>query len=588
MADHQPAPTGTGSSATESQSPFGSLLERVESAATTITLPLAPSSQTTPTKPIVATETEDLHAPEWNDESEAVQWFIQLRKVLKSLIYRYGSALQKAKSIFEETNATNYNDYLVLTESLQAVFARWKEFISEPTITVDFLSKSLLHDDFHSVGRRMRTPRRANRSFAIRMNDVRDEVKEVVREIEALRDVVDEAATRLEENKDGYDLAPFPTLAATEDVPDQGEIVNDNDTEEPQQPSEPSAQEEPDDLTSNVLRDYSRIESEGLEPIWTECDGYPGDIPPEINEYLEEGGARTKSFVGSIRTIFWLAKCDDVVKIIDAPGYELKDEIVVIPRSANPAGFLFDKYWDEGKMPAYLYRQYMGYVDEVITVGYAFDSTIPEGLTNNPEARRIQDLYTLCRPRFFGGETVRCVKLGHEKAMEKFEKKARNAFPDGLLDRKELWFRGMSLRSLQQALNFFLPVVTANAADNEFGPGMYFTNDFSMAKDYAGPSGAIMVFHNADFRNLQVWRPNLEEWRHLVATCLQIPLKDLSLPAEYRDADVIVGPLSARQSKAISSRKFPPQGEQTQMACVSYQSCEALGKSLVAIIFIGA
>ncbi|KAK2812788.1 hypothetical protein FQN50_001117 [Emmonsiellopsis sp. PD_5] len=406
-------------------------------------------------------------------------------------------------------------------------------------------------------------------------------MKQVVREIEA--------ATRLEENKDSYDLAPFPTLATAENVPDKGEVVNDNDTEERQQPSEASTHEEPDDLTSNVLRDYGRIENEGLEPVWTQDDGYPGDIPPEISEYLEEGGARTKSIVGSIRTIFWLAKCDDVVKIIDAPGYELKDEVVTIPINANPAGFLFDRYFDEGKMPAYLYRQYMGYVDEVITVGYAFDSTIPEGLTNNPEARRIQDLYTSSRPRFFGGETVRCVKLGNEKVMANFEKKGRNAFQDGLLDRNnELWFRGMSLQSLQQALNFFLPNITANATDNEFGPGMYFTNDFSMAKEYAGPSGAIMVFHNADFRNLQVWRPNLEEWRHLIATCLQIPLDNLSLPAEYRDADVIVGPISKGRNKAKSSRQFLTQGEETQMACVSYQSCEALGKSLAAIIFIGA
>ncbi|KAK2806078.1 hypothetical protein FQN51_008031 [Onygenales sp. PD_10] len=206
------------------------------------------------------------------------------------------------------------------------------------------------------------------------MNDIRDKMKQIVREIEVVRDLVEEAATSLEEDKDSYDLVPFPTLATTEDVPDQGEIVNDNDSEERQQPSEASAWDEPDDMTSNVLRDYSRIESEGLEPIWTECDGYPGDIPPEINEYLEEGGARTKSMVGSIRTIFWLAKCDDVVKIIDAPGYSLKDEIVVIPRSANPAGFLFDKYWDEGKMPAYLYRRFMGYVDEVDTGGAALNS----------------------------------------------------------------------------------------------------------------------------------------------------------------------------------------------------------------------
>jgi hypothetical protein len=52
---------------------------------------------------------------------------------------------------------------------------------------------------------------------------------------------------------------------------------------------------------------------------------------------------------------------------------------------------------------------------------------------------------------------------------------------------------------------------------NEFGPGIYITKVFATAKDYAGLSGAIMVFKYPDLHNLTVWEPNDDEWKLLTA-----------------------------------------------------------------------
>jgi hypothetical protein len=49
-------------------------------------------------------------------------------------------------------------------------------------------------------------------------------------------------------------------------------------------------------------------------------------------------------------------------------------------------------------------------------------------------------------------------------------------------------------------MSFFL----SSSAANEFGPGIYTTQDFKAAYTYAGPDRAIMIFRNLDKRDLSV------------------------------------------------------------------------------------
>lgn len=94
-----------------------------------------------------------------------------------------------------------------------------------------------------------------------------------------------------------------------------------------------------------------------------------------------------------------------------------------------------------------------------------------------------------------------------------------------------------------------------------------------------------MVFKNPDFRDLFVWEPAKDEWNRLTATWLDIQKGNLKVSDSHNDADVIKGPMSSDQHEARKHGRYPSQGEITQITCVNYDSCRALAKSLVAIIY---
>lgn len=94
-----------------------------------------------------------------------------------------------------------------------------------------------------------------------------------------------------------------------------------------------------------------------------------------------------------------------------------------------------------------------------------------------------------------------------------------------------------------------------------------------------------MIFKDPDRRDLNVWKPDLSEWQHLTAHWLRIPLNGLKVPDNYKDADMIIGPLSVKQSEAKAKKHFPDQGEELQLVCTSYEGCKRLAASLAAIIY---
>jgi len=115
---------------------------------------------------------------------------------------------------------------------------------------------------------------------------------------------------------------------------------------------------------------------------------------------------------------------------------------------------------------------------------------------------------------------------------------------DGLLDKGGVYFRGLSLRALELSLSLFVPVIHSNAMTNEFRLGIYITKVFATAKDYAGLSGAIMVFKYPDLHNLTVWEPNEDEWKLLTAHWLSLPVSNPFVPEGHKGSDVIRGAIS--------------------------------------------
>ncbi|PLN86205.1 hypothetical protein BDW42DRAFT_201156 [Aspergillus taichungensis] len=281
--------------------------------------------------------------------------------------------------------------------------------------------------------------------------------------------------------------------------------------------------------------------------------------------------------VGPARTIFHLCGRPDIVRFFDDPAYVLEDEIVSIPYGCDPAAFLLRRYEDEGKVPmdTPMNRQ--------VTVVAAV--AIPRQVTASVTTQRLIDLFPNCRPLGID-EAVRCVRSKHHKDPARFVLNTKRLFVDGFLEKNGLMFMGLSLSNLERCLSFFVPVICSNNFDNEFGPGIYTTDQFELAKDYAKVNGAVMVFDKLEERDLQVWRPELDAWNRLTATWLKLPLSNIRLPCEYGTAQVIVGPTSCDQSMARKNRRFPRQSDDTQFAFVSYEGCSQLRKSLLAIIFI--
>lgn len=105
-------------------------------------------------------------------------------------------------------------------------------------------------------------------------------------------------------------------------------------------------------------------------------------------------------------------------------------------------------------------------------------------------------------------------------------------------------------------------------------------------KTYAGSNGAVMIFKDPDYRGLNVWRPNIDEWNQLTATWFDLPLNDISLPRDYKTADVVIGPVSIGQTMVRHRKQFLTQGTDIQHVFVSYRGCERLRDSLVTIVYI--
>jgi hypothetical protein len=286
---------------------------------------------------------------------------------------------------------------------------------------------------------------------------------------------------------------------------------------------------------------------------------------------------------GSIRTIFWLCGYENVVQMIDDPAFKLEDELALVPLGTSPGDFLVSRYVEEGKIPCSVEQQAMGYVyEEPIAPQNWTVFTVPNIVQQTLSSRNVMDLYPWGRRQCLP-QSVRVVSTKHLKDPEKFFSATENLFPDKLLSRNGVYFRGLSLFALELSMTFFIPTISQGSRSNEFGPGIYTTNDFDYAKRYAGANGAIMVFRDVDVRDVITWKPNEQEWQHLVAHYTLRGQGNNTVPEKHKEVDVIEGPVSATRAP---NRPLKPEGNIYQRAFVSYRACERLASSLAAIIYI--
>ncbi|KAJ5748244.1 uncharacterized protein N7511_009940 [Penicillium nucicola] len=266
-------------------------------------------------------------------------------------------------------------------------------------------------------------------------------------------------------------------------------------------------------------------------------------------------------------SLFWLAGLDDLVDAIESPSYTMKDEIIHIPSNAS-IPLMANMLWGWGKIPSVIYNMQFDILQSPIVV-HPLRHEIPSILF--PMCRQ-QDL-----PRQFRSARVPWMKNGARLA-QNIERDFTRALGGDLL------YRALSTEALFSSMPFFAPVITTSNVDNELGPGIYTTPSLEHALRYAPLHGALLVFENPDFRNLDVSGLYGDDWTFITRYFWGFPSSDVRdrVPSAFLDANVIRGAISQAGNKKRASRVAGPE---TQIVAVSYASCCALAASLKMIIW---
>jgi hypothetical protein len=125
-----------------------------------------------------------------------------------------------------------------------------------------------------------------------------------------LRDQVDDAIARLEEHNNGYTVEPFPEITTVvldrSSDPSTAEIENPTDNDGPVSATDEEKDKVEDDddddedaediVARRGIREEAELPKNGLPPVWTSWGGYPGVVPEEISEYLDDGGGHRKYY----------------------------------------------------------------------------------------------------------------------------------------------------------------------------------------------------------------------------------------------------------------------------------------------------
>lgn len=301
-----------------------------------------------------------------------------------------------------------------------------------------------------------------------------------------------------------------------------------------------------------------------------------------VSYQLKISVPESAQLIGPLRSLLWLGGYDEIVTAIDDPAYVLKDEIRVVPQGTG-IGWLVDRDFEEEKVPRRLYDRLMGFdydSPDPVTIMPARVSNVPGPVSDTLATYSIRDLYPLSRPQCLP-ESIQCVKFTRDRDQNRLLSKIRQSVGN-LIDADNLWFRGMSFSTLVPSLAFFIPVLHSQNIENEFGPGIYATNSFRYALDYAGNNGAVMVFQAPDLRNIDLWEPSPDEWSQVVVNWLP----ENPLPDRFREADLMRGPISRSRLDVARHNRLPDRSNIDQIVAVSYAGCAALAKSLSMIIYL--
>lgn len=329
----------------------------------------------------------------------------------------------------------------------------------------------------------------------------------------------------------------------------------------------------------DLERDPQELVAAGFRPVWSFADGYPGPLPADVAEWIDPELGTSSRFIGPMSSLFWLAGLDDLVDAIDNPTYTMSDEIINIPSNATIPSMV-NLLWEYGKIPSVVYNIQFDLPQGPI-VARPVRHEIPSIVTGSLSSYNLRELFPICRQRDLPRQ-VHSARVSWTKNSARLARDIERDFTRAL--RGNLLYRALPTEALFSSMLFFIPVIASSNNDNEFGPGIYTTTSLEHALNYAAIKGALMVFQNPDFRNLNVSELSGDDWTFITSYFLRYPTSNARepLPSAFDDTDVIRGAIStAKRGKGAA--RVP--GPERQLVAVRYASCGALAVSLKMIIW---
>ncbi|KAJ6143002.1 hypothetical protein N7471_002455 [Penicillium samsonianum] len=335
---------------------------------------------------------------------------------------------------------------------------------------------------------------------------------------------------------------------------------------------------------NQLARTMSQLAEAGFRPVWSREHGYPGTIPEDIGEYIDSNSYRFDELIGPLSSLFWLAGLDELVDAIYDPAIALQDEVRLIPINVG-VPWILEHLFEEEKLPASLYDRYFFGYDEppVVIMPVVRLDPIPPQIGYQYACHRLEELFPTNRPQRLP-QDIATVRVKGDKNKDRLSMKISKDYVSKLGGGSFL-YRVSSRAALAAMMAFFTPVIQNRNLDNELGPGIYTSDSLEWVLKFGSVNSALLVFRDPDFRNLDVWRPSMPEWQHIIATWTRKSLSNVpdSVPLEWRTADVIQGPISKPNPP---KNCIPEPGDVSQTVAVSYAGCGALSASLAMIIWL--
>lgn len=222
-----------------------------------------------------------------------------------------------------------------------------------------------------------------------------------------------------------------------------------------------------------------------------------------------------------------------MVKIIDIPAYNLGDCFICVPKLSDfwtvllsqKYDLLPDGLLDELGVPL---QDFAGGVRRPRHPPVTGLPNVPSSVSSSGGFSSMIDLAHLARDNRILA-TLKTSTLQQSPA----------EIQEWLPNRGRLLFRGVSQGAIRPNLEFLGPSIGGSSA-RQFGVGVYYTENLSVAINYCLGRRAVFIFKDTDIRELDVYSIPSEDYTAFVISHIRY-FEQSSLPEGSRSRDIVTG-----------------------------------------------